>query len=232
MTDEERAELMGFRRQALLEYMRDISDRCWAAGWQDGLEADLYLIAFEGACPEYGMGEVTVFEQERLRYCATMADCWFSWCNDTKEPMPISLEEAKTRYQHIRPAGVEAGRTVEEVVSLYEDSGPQDWVLTANPEPEANEPSSISWLLDWVYRAHENYAYQQDQLVHLVRRHDLRFDLSYGRCDVRIVEPSWLPKEFPRADGCTPENPCGKVRRCVSCVELGGTVADRSDGTR
>jgi hypothetical protein len=83
-----------------------------------------------------------------------------------------------------------------------------------------------------VYRAHENYAYQQDQLVHLVRRHDLRFDLSYGRCDVRIVEPSWLPKEFPRADGCTPENPCGKVRRCVSCVELGGTVADRSDGTR
>lgn len=221
LTDEERQELMEFRRQALLARMRDISDGCWAARWHHGLEADLYRITFEGASPEYGIGEVTVFERERLASCAVRANCWFSWSEETAEPTPISLDEAKTRYERICPEGVTMGRTVQEVVSIYEKSEPHQWIQI-KPDDDTDE-SAGTHFLDWLYRASETYKNGLDPRIELVRRSDLRFDLRYGECDVRIVEPSWLPKEFPRADDCTPAQPCRKIRRCVACAELRGS---------
>jgi len=219
LTDSEREELMEFRRQALLGLMREISENCWASGWNHGLEADLYRIAFEGASPEYGRGEVSVAEREKLSRCAALADCWFCYPGEAKVPTPISLEEAKARYRHIRPEGEEIGRTVQEVVDVYGNSTPDDWARVV--ETDSVDEADASAFGDWLSRAREVYSNRAAPLIRLVRRHDLRFDLRYGDCDVRIVEPSWLPKEFPRAVGCTQESPCGQIRRCVSCSEMG-----------
>lgn len=212
--DDDGQELMAFRRQALLQLMRRTSESCWASGWHRGLDADLYRIAFEGASPEYGRGEVSIEDQALLREYAARADCWFS---RVEKPVAIPLDEAKRRFERIRPHGVQGtGRTVREVFDLYEHSGPGDWI----PDFETHEDDPGSGpALDFLFAARERHRYRHDGLIELVRRYDARFDLRYGEVDIRIVEPRWLSKEPPRAQGCTQERPCSAIRRCVWCAE-------------
>ena len=194
--------------------MRKTSESCWASGWHRGLDADLFRIAFERASPEYGRGEVSPEDQALLREYARRAECWFS---RFEEPVAISLEEAKTRFERIRPHGVWGrGRTVREVFDIYEQSEPRDWA----PEFETHEDERGSGqALDFLFAARERHRYRHDRLIELVRRYDAKFNLCYGEVEIRIVEPRWLSKEPPRAEGCTQERPCEVIRRCVWCAD-------------
>lgn len=217
LSGDERQELMAFRRQALLQRMREISESFWASGWYHGMDAILYRIAFEGASPEFGRGVVSPSEQALLREYAMRAESWFRRDDDDVEPLAISLHEAKARFERIRPAGTDGiGRTVQEVRELYERSLPSDWM------PAFERPDDFpSWMTKLHVKpvARETYEYRSDKHVTLDRRSDMRFNLCYGDCEVRIVEPSWIGKVPPRAAGCTLDRPCRDTRRCVWCVE-------------
>jgi hypothetical protein len=228
LSGDERQELMAFRRQALLQRMRDISESFWASGWHYGMDAILYRIAFDGASPEFGRGVVSLSEQVLLREYARRAEHWFRFDDSDAEPVAISLEEAKARFERIRPTGTNGiGRTVQEVCELYEQSVSSDWVAAFQRDVE-DYPTwtpELRLLLD----ARETYEYRPDKHVTLDRRNDMRFNLCYGECEVRIVEPSWLDKVHPRADGCTADRPCRDTRRCVWCAEARFSEDDDDD---
>lgn len=98
MTDAEQSELRHHRQQAVLDAMSAISEECWCAGWLDGLERSLWLICFEGADREFGMG--TVYEQTvtSLRQAAELCDTWWHWPEEAHSELPITLAEAKRLY--------------------------------------------------------------------------------------------------------------------------------------
>lgn len=187
-------ELQEFRRQDVLHLMRELSEDCWAAGWNSGLEHDLYLIVFEGMCPEYGMGEVSGATIERMRRNATLSDSWWVYPNDKSyTPVLITLDEARRRFSKLGPVGDErfpdppVEPTVQDIVGLYEASSEADWVLTIDDEP----PPKFAWGSDF----HE-YGLKSNLLVSLCQRDDRRYDLRYGYRTIKIVTPTWATTQY------------------------------------
>jgi hypothetical protein len=225
LTESEHDELTTFRRQALLGVMQDLSEDCWAAGWNSGLERDLYRIVFEDACPEYGMGWINATERKSMRQWALLTDSWWVWDSQKEggKPKLISLSEAKSRFARIVSKQVPEGLTVREALSLYQLSGSDDWELEPLLERAVPDNSFILWL----NRARETYRFKTDPALYLTRRHDFQFVLGYGTCQIDIVQPSWLPTEsFLRAPGCTESEPCKHVQLCCACAEKSGIDGD------
>ncbi len=207
---------MEFRRQALLASMQDLSEDCWSAGWNTGLERDLYRIVFEGACPEYGMGWINATERNKMSQWAILTDCWWVWSASEHRPVTISLVEAEARFQRIPSKTVPAGLTVKEALAIYEASSADDWEL----EPLMEREIADSPFIQWLNRAREVYRLRRDPAMYLQRRFDFQFVFGYGTCQIDLVQPSWLPSDgFLRADGCKESEPCGRVQLCPACGE-------------
>lgn len=91
---------MGDKRRELLDLMAHISDRCWCAGWTNFLEFDLWQMQkghAEGVFDrdrDYGIGEVSAEELQRLHDLSVETGGWWAWLRDDQEaPEFIPLEE-------------------------------------------------------------------------------------------------------------------------------------------
>lgn len=89
--------------ERLAELMTEISERCYCAGWMDGLERALYRVVFCEASRSFGMGEITQEQCDQLHAIATAADSWWYWDDGGGDimksgPTPISLSTAALLY--------------------------------------------------------------------------------------------------------------------------------------
>jgi glutamine cyclotransferase len=82
MTERER--LQAYARELLLARMRELSERCYCAGWITGLEEALWELSLNGG-GAYGMDEVTVDEAAELQQLAVDADGWWVYGDDGVE---------------------------------------------------------------------------------------------------------------------------------------------------
>jgi len=195
LSEADTLELQEYRANAVLREMRDISEDHWCAGWNSNLEHDLYLIVFEGASSDYGMGEIDPERSRALRAVAEKANVWWHWDREQQCPVSISLTEAKERYGRITIVSdgvVRGAKTVGEVLALYEAAAnkPEDWHLApAQPEP----------LLSW-FPAYDGHVFflLSDHDVELVQGDDGTYDLRYGYTSVKTVTPEWAPKNQRR----------------------------------
>lgn len=77
--------------RALYRLMRDISEQCWAAGWQCGLEYALFNFAFgRPRILKYGQSELTAQDRDDLYELAQAAGGWVM-LNDSSEPVFLTM---------------------------------------------------------------------------------------------------------------------------------------------
>jgi hypothetical protein len=77
----------------LLSLMRDISQRCWSAGWLVGLEFSLWNMVVANAGQRYGDGEITVDQIIDLRSLHEVCDGWWYWDEELGEERFVSTEQ-------------------------------------------------------------------------------------------------------------------------------------------
>jgi hypothetical protein len=83
---DERAELQEYRRQALVDLMRYLSEDCYCAGWMNYLEYSLWeMVSDSAASREYGMGTVSEENVARLRTLSDQVGGWWRWHDDRDE---------------------------------------------------------------------------------------------------------------------------------------------------
>ena len=182
LTDDERAELQTYRSQDLLQRMRAISEEQWASGWRQGLEHDLYLMAFEGTAAEYGAGAVAPDALVQLRRLARLSGVWWAWPEDGPKPASIPLDEAARRFSKLVARGeddVEQALSVQEVKQLYEQASAADW--------QREMLTRVLGLPDWhIYRLRAN-----PRLTLVQREEERVWELRFGETTVALVTPRW-----------------------------------------
>ena len=186
MTDAEKEELQEYRRQDLLRCMKGISRNHWAAGWQGGLEHDLYLMTFHGAVPDYGMGMIDRATLERMQRLAELTGVWWVYPEMPGPPTTIPLEEAERRFSTMVAQdsnGAIHRMSIPEAKQIYTQAAASDWDLeTVAPL----WPGMQSWH---VYRLRPNPR------VSLVYREDEEdWELRFGDTAVDLVRPAWAAK--------------------------------------
>jgi hypothetical protein len=85
-----------FARKALLGLMSGISEDCWCAGWMSGNEKRLWEISQAGG-GQYGQGEVTSAQAEKMTFLANTLQEWFVWDEASGEVIPIALSDWEAR---------------------------------------------------------------------------------------------------------------------------------------
>lgn len=98
MTDAEKAELHGYRQQAVLKTMRLISEEHFCSGWQMGIERRLWRMCFEGETRCFWSGKVDEMTLMSLKQNAESCDTWWHWPAGAGEEQPITLAEAQRLY--------------------------------------------------------------------------------------------------------------------------------------
>lgn len=71
-------------QKRLGEYMSDISEKCYCAGWMSGLEYALWY-AVENGELKYGHDLVTLEEIEQLKKLSQDCNCWIYFDDETEE---------------------------------------------------------------------------------------------------------------------------------------------------
>lgn len=75
----------------LAEYMSEISERCYYAGWMKNLEFVLWDATKKGK-RIYGHGEISEADIKQLKHLSLNANCWIVF-DDEKEEIAIPLEK-------------------------------------------------------------------------------------------------------------------------------------------
>lgn len=75
-------ECAALARDALEALMGEISEDCWCAGWMSGLELALWEAVVKGGM-DYGQGEITAEQAQRLKRLSELAGGWCAWNDDT-----------------------------------------------------------------------------------------------------------------------------------------------------
>lgn len=84
--------------EALRDFMCELSEQCWCAGWQDGCERDLYRIAFKDASLSWGFGEVRPDQAAKLRRLAEASESWWYWPAYSESDKRITLATAASLF--------------------------------------------------------------------------------------------------------------------------------------
>lgn len=82
--------------EVLRALMREISEEHWCSGWEGGLEFDLWAIV-QGGSADYGAGEVTEANVQRLHDMAERSGGWWRWEQGTGEVF-VGAEEWTRLY--------------------------------------------------------------------------------------------------------------------------------------
>lgn len=182
MTDAEREELEQYRRQDLLQRMRTISQDQWAKGWMQGLEHDLYLMAFHDAPADYGMSVIEPGAVAALKRLAELTQAWWVDEAGSGNPAVVSLGEAERRFSKVAAEderGTLRSMSIPEVKQTYQDAGAEDW-----------EHETVR--LPWDQSARHAYRLRSNPLVSLQRREsEGDWELRFGKTVVAYVRPTW-----------------------------------------
>lgn len=81
---------------ALKSFMSEISERCYSAGWMQGLEYVLWGALSDGE-REYGHYFITAEDIQQLKLLSSRAACWI-YMDDRKEETAIELDSWKAMY--------------------------------------------------------------------------------------------------------------------------------------
>ncbi len=90
----------------LRNYMSDISEDCWCAGWLTGLEYDLWRAVIRGPAPlgqgslghgSFGQGLITRENLAVLRHLSTECGGWVAWLEDWSDEAFVPMD----RWQEI-----------------------------------------------------------------------------------------------------------------------------------
>src|SRR6478735_3720992 len=93
-------------QHALAQYMSDLSEEAYCAGWMDGLEDALWEVAF-GERREYGQATFTAKHAVELRRLAEACGGWIVF-DDDREEIWVSLSEWRARFQERKRTRVAA----------------------------------------------------------------------------------------------------------------------------
>lgn len=63
----------------LRDFMREISEDCYCAGWMSGLEFDLWDFAKKGVDKPYGLTEMPASWAVRLQHLSELCGGWWCW---------------------------------------------------------------------------------------------------------------------------------------------------------
>jgi hypothetical protein len=85
-------------QHALAQYMSDISEEAYCAGWMDGLEFALWQVAL-GARSEYGQLTLSGAHIANLRALSQAAGGWIVFDDATEETW-VPLSDWKIRFEH------------------------------------------------------------------------------------------------------------------------------------
>jgi hypothetical protein len=78
-------------QRKLAQLMSEISERCYRAGWMEGLEFALWDVV-NGGNRKYGQHEISQVEIDELRSLSEKCDCWIMF-DDNLEEIPIKIAE-------------------------------------------------------------------------------------------------------------------------------------------
>lgn len=81
----------------LAEYMSDLSEEAYAAGWMEALEFELWAALDEGP-RDYGRLRISNDHIDKLRQLSAAAGGWIVF-DDVKEESVLPLHEWRSRYQ-------------------------------------------------------------------------------------------------------------------------------------
>lgn len=79
-------------REDLREYMSELSEACYCAGWMSGLEYSLWSFVTEGP-GRFGMAYVEQPEIDKLKALADKAGGWWHWPEEAPDEQFIAMEE-------------------------------------------------------------------------------------------------------------------------------------------
>lgn len=89
-------------QRALADYMSELSEDAYCAGWMNGLEHALWLAVTAGPVP-YGLLDLSPEQVERLRHLSTACGGWIRYDEQTEETF-VALNDWIARYYR-RPRG-------------------------------------------------------------------------------------------------------------------------------
>jgi hypothetical protein len=84
------------KARALADYMSDLSEEAYAAGWMDGLEFDLWEAVVSGP-RKYGFLDITPHHIARLRELSQEAGGWIVF-DDADEETLLPLSDWEKRF--------------------------------------------------------------------------------------------------------------------------------------
>ena len=73
------------KQSDLANYMSEISERCYAAGWEMGLEFNLWYALINGLPIKYGQDLITENDIIRLKELSEKCNCWIFFNHDKGE---------------------------------------------------------------------------------------------------------------------------------------------------
>lgn len=79
------------QQAALHDFMSNISEEGWAAGWMDGLEYELWHMVLHGPA-QYGFKFIDEQTIQQLKYLSEQANGWIVF-DDTTEESAVSLSD-------------------------------------------------------------------------------------------------------------------------------------------
>lgn len=84
-------------QRKLADFMSNISERCWHAGWMENLEYALWDAVINGE-RVYGHNTVTQGDINALKELSTAANCWIIFDDNTEETA-VPLEVWSKKFQ-------------------------------------------------------------------------------------------------------------------------------------
>ena len=85
----------------LADYMSELSEEAWRAGWMDGLEFALWEVML-GERQEYGCLAITPDHRTRLRLFSEECGGWIVYLDSLGETW-VPLDDWKTRFSAAQP---------------------------------------------------------------------------------------------------------------------------------
>ena len=85
----------------LAEFMSELSEEAWRAGWMDGLEFALWEVVL-GRRQKYGCLELTPDQRSKLRSLSEQCGGWIVYDDDSGETW-VPLDDWKTRFSAAQP---------------------------------------------------------------------------------------------------------------------------------
>lgn len=84
-------------QRAIYDFMSELSEDCYCAGWLLGTEAACWEAVVDGGT-RWGIGMITADEAAELKLLSDAAGGWWHWPEDGRKPEFVSIAEWQRIY--------------------------------------------------------------------------------------------------------------------------------------